>query len=35
MDAGNFLIKVGMPEKAVELFTELKRWDDAKGNLLL
>ena len=24
-------MKAGMPDKAVELFTELKRWDDAKA----
>jgi hypothetical protein len=31
VEAGNLLVKSGMPDKAVELFTELKRWDDAKA----
>ena len=31
MDAGNYLIKSGLPDKAVGLFSEMKKWDDAKG----
>lgn len=31
MDAGNLLLKAGLADKAVELFSELKRWDDAKS----
>jgi intraflagellar transport protein 122 len=33
MDAGNLLLKVGLADKAVELFTDLKRWEDAKSKL--
>ena len=33
-DAGNFLIKNGLADKAVELFSEMKKWDDAKGNFI-
>ncbi|CAD8208598.1 unnamed protein product [Paramecium pentaurelia] len=29
MDAGNLLIKVGQADRAVQLFKELRRWDDA------
>ncbi|CAD8070453.1 unnamed protein product [Paramecium primaurelia] len=31
IDAGNLLIKVGLADKAVQLFKELKRWDEAKN----
>ena len=35
-DAANLYDKAGMNDKAVELFTELKRWDDAKSiNLII
>jgi intraflagellar transport protein 122 len=29
-DAGNYLMKAGLADKAVELFSEMKKWDDAK-----
>jgi intraflagellar transport protein 122 len=30
LEAGNLLVKAGMAEKAVELFTQLKNYDEAK-----
>ena len=35
MDAGNLLLKVGLADKAVELFTDLKRWEDAKSYYII
>jgi hypothetical protein len=30
LEAGNLLVKAGIPDRAVEIFTELKNYDEAK-----